>query len=70
MNQFPEFIWDQQSKTLIVSKTGEAVINPGEYINGPMTFNDMNAAQQFLTEYNISGNIGIKLTKQPAHCIL
>ena len=63
MCKFPKFIWDQQSETLIVSKTGTSVINPGEYNTGPMTFNDVNAAQQFLTEYNISGNIGIKLTK-------
>jgi len=57
--KFPDFIYYLDSKTVMVTKCNEYLMNGGEYGDfAPQKFTDTKEVQKYLTENNMSGTIG------------
>tara|TARA_Y100000310_G_C20567670_1_gene756359 strand:+ start:179 stop:382 length:204 start_codon:yes stop_codon:yes gene_type:complete len=58
---FPDYIWIPSTGHLEVTETGNTFIHSGEFIEGPIQFNDIEDVKIYLKDNNIKGKLGTKL---------
>tara|TARA_R100000008_G_scaffold83117_1_gene68108 strand:+ start:140 stop:337 length:198 start_codon:yes stop_codon:yes gene_type:complete len=65
MQQYPDFIYNTNTKTVIIEKTGKFIVSSSEVSRDgeliPEYFTDINAVKKYLQYYDIKGTVGIKI---------
>ena len=65
MKSYPDFIYNEKNKTVIIEKTGQFIVSSsvkdenGMFI--PERFVDIKEIERYLQYYNIEGKIGTKI---------